>query len=101
MNKRSDRFIPLAKVKRGVTLSSSSAGDQYFLVKTNGSSDKIPLEKACKLYIAAKEKGDLLWGRSSTKKGSKKKATTTKSHTSSQAWRDELREKLGYEPNPE
>ena len=101
MNSRVDKFLPLAKVKRGETLSSSPGGDQYFLVKSNGSSEKISLEQACKLYIAAEKKGDLLWNGSPAKKGSKKKAVTTQQPESSAAWRKELREKLGYNPNPE
>ena len=94
MNSQSDRLLPLARVKRGLTLSSSPAGDQHFLVKGNGSAEKIPLEKACKLYIAAKKKGDLLWNKAPTKRGSK----SAESAEENQSWRDELREKLGYKP---
>ncbi len=100
MSNRVDKMLPLAKVKKGVTLSTSSAGDQHFLVNSNGSSEKIPLEVACKLYIAAEKKGDLLWTGSPASKGSKKAAAAAAPPSGNAQWREELREKLGYEPDP-
>jgi len=91
-----DSLIPLARVGKGATLSSAGGGDQYYVVESDGSSNKVPLEKACKLYIDASEKGDLLWNRSPKKKRSK----SPSSESSSKAWRDELRQKLGYKDDP-
>ncbi len=100
MSSRTDNLVKLAKVKRGVTLCSSSSGDQHFLVNVKGSAEKIPLEKACQLYIAAKKKGDLLWNRS-PKTNSPDPIQRPATHPeSSKAWRDELREKLGYDADP-
>ena len=102
MSTRTSGFISLAKVKRGVELASSPAGDQYFLVSKKGS-EKIALEVACRLYLEAKSKGNLLWGTTKRKKKAQQSdpfAVTTDPQASSQSWRDELREKLQYNPDP-
>ena len=96
MSRRADNFQPLAKVKRGVTLSCSAGGDMYYLVTRKGS-ERIPLEKACKLYIAAKEKGDLLWNGSPTTPPQQPEAQATEG----KSWRDELLEKLNYKSDPQ
>lgn len=102
MSTRTGSFISLAKVKRGVELASSPAGDQYFLVTSKGS-EKIPLEVACRLYQEAKRKGQLLWTKPKRQKKAKESdpfAVTTDPQASSKPWRDELREKLQFNPDP-
>jgi len=95
MSNKVDEFLPLARVGTGVTLSSSPAKDKYYLVNANGAVEKIPLNRASYLYIQAKEKGTLLWNRVPKKRKSK-----SAEPTQGEAWRKELREKLGYKDEP-
>ncbi len=93
MSKRSEKFTPLAKAGKGITLCASNAQDEYFLVRTNGSADKIPLQKACLLYQQAQLKGELLWGKH-IKKARAAKGKKRDPGACGSDWRNQMLRKL-------
>ena len=88
----------MAKAGRGLTLSTTKAQDEYYLVKTNGSADRISVAEACRVYTQAKQRGELLWGRhaatKSKKKGTAKKKAAKKGEDRS-TWREEMMREIG------
>jgi hypothetical protein len=92
-------YVPLAKVGKGKTLCSSASQDQYFLVTTNGQSEKLSLQAAVLLYQkAAKTESNLIWKRKFKRRPKATTEAIAAEEDNAQYWSDKLRASLGL-PN--
>jgi len=75
---------PVLMLTDNQMLASSTQGDQYYLVDENGRSEKIPLERACKIYLDNKDRP-----------GSEPPDSPPETDPSMPEWRRKLNETLG------
>lgn len=85
---------PVLMLTENRMLASTKGGDQYYLVEEDGSQERIPLEKACQIFM-----------RNQGKPGSKPPKVSPKSHADMPEWKQKLHRTLGIiedsDPDPD